>query len=75
MAPPPGLLACWPPGLGGVPPSYLLDVALDVERQVEEELEALQDVERVARGVGFVLPSQDLLEERVCGIARACRDG
>lgn len=33
---------------------YLLDVALDVEWQVEEELETLQDVECIACGVSLV---------------------
>lgn len=47
---------------------YLLDVALNVEWQVEEKLETLQDVESVARGVGFVFPAQDLLEKSICGI-------
>lgn len=50
---------------------YLLDIALNVEWQVEEELEALQHVERVACGVGFVFPPQDLLEKSVCGITRS----
>lgn len=50
---------------------YLLNIALDVEWQVEEKLEALQDVERVACGVSFVFPAQDLLEERIRSIARS----
>lgn len=50
---------------------YLLDVAFNVERQVEEKLEALQDVERVACGVSFVFPAQDLLEKSICSITRS----
>ena len=49
---------------------YLLDIALYVEWQVEKELEPLQDVEGVAGGVRFVLPSQHLLEQSVCSVAR-----
>lgn len=50
---------------------YLLDVAFNVEWQVEEKLETLQDVECIACGVGLVFPPQDLLEESICGIARS----
>lgn len=50
---------------------YLLDVAFNVEWQVKEELEALKDVESIARGVSFVFPAQDLLEKSVCSITRS----
>lgn len=40
----------------------LLDVALDVERQVEKEFETLQDVECIACGIGFILSPQNLLK-------------
>ena len=49
---------------------YLLDITLYVEWQVEKELEPLQDVEGVAGGVRFVLPSQHLLEQSVRSVAR-----
>lgn len=52
-----------------------MDVAFNVEWQVEEKLEALQDVERVARGVGFVFPAQDLLEKSICSITRSYEGG
>lgn len=51
-------------------PAHLLDVALNVQGQVEEELEPLQHVEGVARGVGLVLAAQHFLEERVGRVAR-----
>lgn len=55
---------------------YLLDVAFNVEWQVEEKLEALQDVECIACGVSFVFPPQDLLEKSICSITRSYeRDG
>lgn len=53
-----------------------MDIAFNVEWQVKEKLEALQDVECVACGVGFVFPPQDLLEKSICSIARSYeRDG
>ena len=48
-----------------------MDIAFDVEWQVEEKLETLQDVECVACGVSFVFPPQDLLEQSICSIARS----
>lgn len=55
---------------------YLLDVAFNVEWQVEEKLETLQDVECIACRVSFVFPTQDLLEKSICCITRSCeKDG
>lgn len=48
---------------------HLLDVALDVEWQVEEEFETLQYIEGVACRVGFILSAQNLLKQSVRGIA------
>lgn len=48
---------------------HLLDVALNVEWQVEEEFETLQYIEGVACGVGFILSAQNLLKQSVSGIA------
>lgn len=55
---------------------YLLDVAFNVEWQVEEKLETLQDIECIACGVSFVFPTQDLLEKSIRCITRSCeKDG
>lgn len=50
---------------------YLLDITFNVEGQVKKKLETLQDVECVARGVGFVFPPQNLLEKCVGGVTRS----
>lgn len=47
---------------------HLLDVAFNIEWEVEQKLEALQDIKCVPRGVSFVFPTQDLLKESVCSI-------
>lgn len=48
---------------------HLLDVAFNVEWQVEEEFETLQYIEGVACGVGFILSAQNLLKQSISGIA------
>lgn len=48
-----------------------MDIAFNVEWQVEEKLETLQDVECIACGVSFVFPPQDLLEQSICSITRS----
>lgn len=53
---------------------YLFDVAFNVERQVKKKLEALKDVESIARGVSFVFPAQDFLEKSVCSITRSYKE-
>lgn len=54
---------------------YLLDVTFNVEWQVEEKLEALQDIESVTCGIGFVFPAQNLLEKCICSITCSCEEG
>lgn len=48
-----------------------MDIAFNVEWQVEEKLETLQDVECIACGVSFVFPPQDLLEKSIGSITRS----
>lgn len=48
-----------------------MDIAFNVEWQVEEKLETLQDIECIACGVSFVFPPQDLLEKSICSITRS----
>ena len=50
--------------------SYLLDVPVDGERQVEEELEPVQHRQRVARRVSFVLAVENVVEELVRSVVR-----
>lgn len=51
---------------------HLLNVPFDAQREVEQELEALQHVERVSGGVRLVLPTQHLLKQGVRRVARPC---
>ena len=43
-----------------------MDVALNVEWQIEEELETLKDIKGISGGVGSIFPAQDLLEQGIC---------
>ena len=52
---------------------HLLDVGVDGVGQVEEPLEAVQDSEGIAGGVGTVLPSQYVLEEILGCVVRTCQ--
>ena len=53
--------------------AHFSDVPVDGERQVEEELESVENGERVASGVRLVLAIENIVKQLVGGVIRFCR--